>query len=186
MVPQQKSIEIDEGWNDLARARGGSQMAWKALFEEHSPRLLRMTALMTGSADAAHDCVQETFVRALNSAIHHHQGSLRTYLSTIAYRLALTERARRNRLGAIEELDPRSPDPSPLDNAIANEREREVARMLQALPAHFREILILRLHGEHSYEDIADITGLPLGTVKSRIFYAVKAARLEMKKRGMR
>jgi len=185
MVPQQEPGEITTGWDELARARNGSREAWRTLFEQHSPRLLRMTLLMTGSTDAARDCVQETFVRVLNSAVHHQDGSLRAYLSTIAYRLALKETMRLRRLVPADTLDSASSDPSPLDDAIADERQREVARVLRALPAGHREVLILRLHGQHSYEEIAGITGLPLGTVKSRIFNAVKRARTMMKKRGV-
>ena len=183
-MPEQESVELGAGWDDLARARDGSQKAWRALFDQYSPQLLRMTTLLTGSADAARDCVQETFVRALNSVVHHQRGTLRAYLSTIAYRLAITESARLSKLGPLGDPDPPSPDPSPLDKAIATERQREVARVLRTLPPPLREILILRLHGDHSYEEIAGITELPLGTVKSRIFYAVKLARTEMKKRG--
>jgi len=144
-----------------------------------------MAALITGSTDAARDCVQETFVRVLSSVVHHESGSLRAYLSTIAYRLALKERMRLGRLARVAVAEPPSPDPSPLDEAITDERQREFARALWALPAHHREILILRLHGDHSYEEIAEITGLPLGTVKSRIFHAVKSVRSEIKNRGV-
>jgi len=184
-VPEHESVKIAAGWDDLALARSGSQEAWRVLFEQYSPRLLRMTALMTGSTDAARDCVQETFVRVLTSAVHHQSGSLRAYLSTIAYRLALKENMRLRRQTSPENLEPVSSDPSPLEAAIANEQQREVARVLFELPAAHREILILRVHGGHSYEEISEITGLPLGTVKSRIFHAVKSARAKMKKRGV-
>jgi RNA polymerase sigma-70 factor (ECF subfamily) len=185
LVPEHESLEIAAGWDDLARARSGSQRAWRELFEQYSPQLLRMAVLMTGSTDAARDCVQETFVRALDSVVQHQRGTLRTYLSTIAYRLALKENMRLRRLGPVGVPEPISPDPSPLDKAIADERQREVARVLQELPPRHREILVLRLHGDHSYEEIAEITGIPVGTVKSRIFHAVKLARSEMKKRGI-
>lgn len=184
-MPEHEPFEIDAGWDHLARARRGDQEAWKALFDQYSPALLRMSALLTGSTDAARDCVQETFVRVLNSVVHNREGSLRAYLSTIAYRLALKEHTRLRRLAYAGDVEPASPDPSPLDEAIAEERQREVARVIRGLPAHHREIIVLRFHGDHSYEEIAEITGLPLGTVKSRIFHAVKSARSEMKKRGV-
>jgi len=184
-VPEHESVEIDAGWDHLARARMGDQEAWTELFEQYSPRLLRMAALLTGSRDAARDCVQETFIRVLDSAVHHQDGSLRAYLSTITYRLALKENIRLRRLTPEGHREPASPDPSPLDEAIAEERQREVARVIRALPSHHREVLILRLHGEHSYEEIAEITEIPLGTVKSRIFHAVKSARIQMKQRGV-
>lgn len=184
-MPQNESVEIAAGWEVLARARRGSQKAWRELFEQYSPQLLRIVALMTGSTDVARDCVQETFVRILNSVVHHESGSLRSYLSTIAYRLALKENMRLRRLASPGVPEPASSDPSPLDEVIADEQQREVARALRTLPAHHRDILILRFYGDYSYEEIASITGLPLGTVKSRIFHAVKSARSEMKKRGV-
>ncbi len=185
MVPQNESGKIAAGWEDLARARNGSPEAWRILFDQYSPQLLRMAALMTGSADAARDCVQETFVRLLNSVVRDQTGSLRAYLSTIVYRLALKEKMRVSKGVPLGVPEPASPNPSPLDEVIADERQREVARVLLTLPDHHRDILILRLHGDHSYEDISEITGLPLGTVKSRIFHAVKSARAEMKNRGL-
>jgi RNA polymerase sigma-70 factor, ECF subfamily len=185
LVPEHESVEIDAGWDHLARARKGDQEAWKTLFEQYAPQLLRMATLLTGSTDAGRDCVQEAFVRLLNSIVQHKTGTLRAYLSTIAYRLAVKENVRLRRRAPTGDVESISSDPSPLDQAIAEERQQEVARVILALPAHHREILILRLNGEHSYEEIADITGLPLGTVKSRIFHAVKSARSEMKKRGV-
>lgn len=160
-------------------------MAWRELFTTYSPALLRMTALLTGSTDAARDCVQETFVRVLDSAVRHRNGSLRAYLSTIAYRLAVKENMRVKKFSGSGEPEPASLDPSPLEHAIADEIQREVVAVIRALPAHHRDILVLRLHGNHSYEEIAEMTGLPLGTVKSRIFHAVKSAREEMKRRGV-
>ena len=185
MVPEHESLKIGAGWEDLARARRGSQQAWRVLFERHSPSLLRMAALITGSTDAARDCVQEAFVRVLNSVVYHQAGSLRAYLSTIVYRLAVKENIRQRRGTPLRWQDSPSPNPSPLDAAIADERQREVARAILALPEHHRDILILRFHGDHTYEEIAEMTGLSLGTVKSRIFYAVLSTRKALKLRGV-
>lgn len=144
-----------------------------------------MTAMITGSPDAARDCVQETFIKLLSSAASDRGTSLRAYLSTIAYRLALKEQRRWHRHvpGVMGETI--STDPSPLDLVITDDAQREVARVLLSLPDQHREVLSLRFYGEHSYEEIARITGVPLGTVKSRIFNAVKSVRVLMKKRGI-
>jgi RNA polymerase sigma-70 factor (ECF subfamily) len=144
-----------------------------------------MAALMTGSSDSARDCVQETFVRLLGAVVNNRNGTLRAYLSTIVYRLALNENARQGRRARLQVVESVSSDVSPLDEALAHEQQREVARVIRMLPEHHRDILVLRLHGGHSYEEIAEMTGVSLGTVKSRIFYAVKSARKELKKRGV-
>ena len=185
MVSQQEPAEIAGDWEALARAQGGSEEEWSLLFKRHSPVLLRIAALMTGSRDAAHDCVQEAFVRILRADIRHRDGSLRAYLSTIVYRLALKENIRRNKHASLPGDSPESLDLSPLDSTLADERQRGVRRVLESLPGVQRDVLVLRLHGGHSYEDIAGITGVSIGTVKSRMFYAVKAAQKELRKRGL-
>lgn len=140
---------------------------------------------MTGSTDAAQDIVQETFLRLLNGSRDYHEGSFRAFLSTIVYRLALKENTSRQRKRPLVGIEPQSSDPSPLDLAVSDERQRVVAEVLRSLPDHHRDILLLRLYGDRSYEEIADITGVSIGTVKSRIFYAMKATRKELKKRGV-
>jgi RNA polymerase sigma factor (sigma-70 family) len=57
--------------------------------------------------------------------------------------------------------------------------------VMQSLSDDQREILALRYFGGHSYEEIARITGIPIGTVKSRIFYAIKTCREKLTERGV-
>ncbi len=172
-------------WVCLALAREGDESAWRILFQRHHAVLLRMTSLITGSNDAAEDLVQESFVRLMDCDIRHQEGSFRAYLTTIAYRLALKERQRTHvdhRLSGDIVADD---VPSPLEMAIQSERDRLIVRVIQSLPIHQKEILVLRFYGGHSYEEIAAITETPIGTVKSRIFYAVKTCRTELKRRGI-
>jgi len=56
---------------------------------------------------------------------------------------------------------------------------------MQSLPADQREILALRFFGGHRYEEIARITEVPIGTVKSRIFYAIKTCRETLRNQGV-
>jgi RNA polymerase sigma-70 factor, ECF subfamily len=186
VVQEQKSVaEIASDWELLSRAREGDENAWKAIFESHAPRLLRLAAMMTESSDAARDCVQEAFVRLLHAAIRHHDGSVQTYLSTIVYRLAVKECSRRRRVAGVLSTDVDSLDPTPFDLTVSREQETEIIRAIQTLDPPQREILILRFYGGHSYEEIAAMTGVSLGTVKSRIFYAVRAVRTTLHKRGI-
>jgi len=174
---------VADGWGLLARARGGDEKAWSALFAAHSAYLVRLAAMMTGSPDAARDCVQEAFVRLLHAQIRHHEGSVRTYLSTIVFRLAVKEDARQKR-SDVYVPETSSGDPDPLQLALRTEEEREVARALCSLTQQHREVLVLRFYGDHSYDEIAALTSVPIGTVKSRIFNAVKAVRAQLQERG--
>ena len=144
-----------------------------------------MTALITGSADSAKDIVQETFFRLINNRIKNQNGNFKTYLTTIAYRLALKEKYRLNRSkhGPDEYLEDKSE--SPIEEQINEETQNNVFQAIYSLQPNYRDILVLRFYGEHIYEEIAEITQLPLGTVKSRIFYAVKACGEKLKERGV-
>lgn len=172
-------------WDCLDRARNGDEDAWRLLFERHHASLLKIAVLITGSIEAAEDMAQESFVRLLRSRIRHTDGSFKSYLSTIAYRLALKEKRRRGREKDLDGSAMSDENPSPLERAVREERDRHIVHTIHALPEHHRDILILRFYGEHSYEEIARLTRLPLGTVKSRIFYAVKMCQSELRDKGV-
>ncbi|HEX7571898.1 MAG TPA: RNA polymerase sigma factor, partial [Bacteroidota bacterium] len=159
--------------------------AWRDLFERHYPSLVRMTSSITGSVETGHDLAQESFVRLLHVRIRNHTGTFKSFLSTIAYRLALKERTRHNSHLPSDPALIADGSPSPLELAIRDETDMIIFRVIQSLSAEHREILTLRLIGGHSYEEIARMTDVPLGTVKSRMFYAVKLCREELKERGV-
>lgn len=144
-----------------------------------------MTYCITGSTDASHDLAQESFVRLLRVTITHRDGSFGAFLSTMAYHLALKERKKESSRQSLESVDVVDGGPSPLEEAIRDETERMIFRVMQSLASEQREILALRFFGGHSYEEIARISGVPVGTVKSRIFYAVKNCREKLQKEGV-
>lgn len=176
---------MTEDWQKFNRAREGDQDAWRKLFEQHYPALVRMSASITGSLESGHDIAQESFVRLLRVRISHHSGTLKSFLSTIAYRLALKERARRIARPSSAGMHVADGSPSPLELAIRDETDRSIFRVIQSLSAEHREILVLHYFGGHSYEEIAGITSIPIGTVKSRMFYAVKTCRERLKEQGV-
>lgn len=175
---------IDE-WRCLDLARQGDETSWRFLFHRHYKPLVRMTFCITGSLDTAHDLAQESFVRLLRVKIRHREGSFTAFLSTIAYRLALKERKRRSSRRNSEMVDLVDGAPSPLEEVIRDETQRVIFGVMQSLPGDHREILALRFFGGHSYEEIARITDVPIGTVKSRIFYSIKTCRERLQHKGV-
>ena len=141
--------------------------------------------MITGSAAAADDVVQETFVRALDARLKNTKGTVQGFLGTIAYRLALKESKRARRNTRLEGLDTIDPSHNPLDNVLIDERDRQVAHAIGTLDVDHRDVLVLRFYGSHSYEEIAGLLEVPLGTVKSRIFYAVKSCREVLREKGV-
>ena len=175
---------IDE-WRCLDLARQGDETSWRFLFHRHYQPLVRLTFCITGSLDTAQDLAQESFVRLLRVKIRHHEGSFSAFLTTMAYRLALKERRRRSSRPNGEMSDCVDGSPSPLEQVIKDETQRVIYGVIQSLPIDQREILALRFFGGHSYEEIARITDVPIGTVKSRIFYSIKTCRDRLQDKGV-
>lgn len=176
---------MSSDWELWDGARRGDESAWRALIGRHHSRLLSLALLITGSATAAQDVAQEALTRVLELEVTHRRGSVGGLLSTIAYRLALKERERSNRHTTIVGHDPPESAPSALENLLARERDRHITAVIQSLDSEHRDTLVLRFYGGHSYQEIANLTETPLGTVKSRLFYAVKECRKKLREKGI-
>ncbi len=176
---------MNPDWENLFAARKGNQKAFDLIYEKYSGRLLSMAVLIIGSLDLAKDVVQETFIRLLNAKVKDSDGNLKSYISTITYRLALKEKYRRGKLRDIDNFEFSDNSLSPLNNQIEREDQINIFNAITSLPEDQKNILILRFYGGLSYEEIAAVEKLPLGTVKSRIFYAVKAVRDKLKAMGV-
>jgi len=172
-------------WECVKLAADGNEIAWRQLIETHHSRLYRLSLLITGASAAAEDIVQESFVRVLKYAASEHQGNFRSLLMTIAYRLAIRERKHGNRYTSESPDDLSDAAPSAMDVVLNSERDRILAGILHELDDAHRDIILLRFYADHSYEEIARLLGVPIGTVKSRIFYAVKKCREGMRLKGL-
>ncbi len=185
MVYPKGTYEVSDDWRDLDQARHGDEAAWRRLMERHLSRLVALALMMTGSPEFAQDAAQEAFVRLLKANPAPEQGTLRGYLTTIVYHLALKENRRSARQQNVENSSLEDDSPSALESMVRSEREWLVVGAIRALDDAQRTALVLRFYGEHTYEEIAALTGVPLGTVKSRLFYAVKQCREWLKEKGV-
>ncbi len=176
---------MNSDWLCFNKARQGDDKSWRILIEKYQTRLSALALLITGSAAAADDIVQETFVKAMAAKVRNSNGTVQGYLGTIAYRLAVKESKRNRRYVEISELDRHETRDNPLENILNNERDRMVASVIRNLDNEHRDILLLRFYAGHSYDEIADLLNIPLGTVKSRIFYAVKSCRDMLREKGV-
>ena len=176
---------VNSDWECFFRARDGDSPAWHEILERHQSRLAALALLMTGSAAASDDIVQETFLRAFKSRIHHRQGSVRGFLTTIAYRLALKETQHEKRKVELDSGSIEDRNCDPLERLLSSERDRHIAKAIRSLDNDHRDVLTLRFYGDHSYDDIAKLMNIPIGTVKSRMFYAVKRCREHLREKGI-
>jgi len=142
------------------------------LFLPHLDAAFNLAQLLTRNAQDAEDVAQEAYLRAWRAFSGFRGGAARPWLLTIVRNTAFTwlrnNRPWADRAEYHEELHVSS-DATPEVESIGQERARAVERCVQELPADFRETIILREMEELSYQEIAEITGVPRGTVMSRL-----------------
>jgi len=176
----------------IAELKAGSEEAYARLIGEfHQPVYSLVYRVVTDPADAA-DTTQEVFLKVFRGMKHFHgESSLKTWI----YRIALHEAANRRRWWfrhkahetTIEPVEGESdyalqdrladPGESPFDNFAHAEVKTAVEEALREVAEPFRTALILRDLEEMSYEEIADVLQVSLGTVKSRITRGRQALR---------
>jgi RNA polymerase sigma-70 factor (ECF subfamily) len=151
----------------VRRAQRGDRYAFELLVEHHEQRMYTLAARVVGSRDDAADAVQEALVRAW-LALPKFRGDARfsTWLYRIVVNAAHDVRTKR-REQAVEE----PPEPvDPRDRFAAQELSGELQRALNELDESYRVAVVLYDVLGCSYAEIAEMTGVPEGTVKSRIF----------------
>jgi RNA polymerase sigma-70 factor (ECF subfamily) len=149
------------------RAQKGERYAFEKLVEAHEQRMYTLAARVLGSREDAADAVQEALVRAW-LALPKFRGDARfsTWLYRITVNAAHDARAKR-RAPPVEE----PPDPvDPRDRFAERELSGELQRALDALDESYRIAVVLYDVLGCSYAEIAELTEVPEGTVKSRIF----------------
>jgi len=164
----------------VERARAGELQAFNALVARFQDGVYSLTLRMLGSSQAAEDCTQDAFIKAWQRIDTFRGGSFRSWVFTIAANQArdeLRKRVRRPTRSLDEarddpdrpDLDPPGDEPSPEDEAERGEMRIALEQALMTLPDDWREVVVMSdIHGM-DYREIAEATGLALGTVKSRL-----------------
>jgi RNA polymerase sigma-70 factor (ECF subfamily) len=158
------------------------------LHDRHAPLLLALVRRVLGSEDDAEEIVQETFLQVWRQAPRYdpERASVSTWLVLIARSRAI-DRARSRGVRARTE-DSLALEPTPADRSadqvaavLANERRLRVRHALGGLPAEQRTVLEMAYFDGLTQREIAEHTGTPLGTVKTRTLLAMKKLRDELR-----
>jgi RNA polymerase sigma-70 factor (ECF subfamily) len=143
--------------------------------------------LLRETADAE-DAVQEAYLQALRHFAGFRGENARAWLLTIVRRVCYgwAERARRHGWSEPDLLDelPGAGD-DPETAFLRGERREQLARAVEALPFPFREVIVLREIQDLSYQEIAAVTGVPIGTVMSRLARARRRLQQALEAEGM-
>lgn len=169
MTPSTHTAEPQD--EDLLRAMlDGDEQAFTALYRRRQAGLFRFALQMSGSAVVAEDVTQEVFLTLIRDGRGYdpRRGSLCAYLFGIARNKVLRSFERESR---VEEAasEPASPDGGPLEELTRGESIRAVRDAVLALPAHYRETVVLCDLHEMPYEQAAQVLGCAVGTVRSRL-----------------
>jgi RNA polymerase sigma-70 factor (ECF subfamily) len=145
---------------------------FEKIFLPHLDAAYNLARLLIRNADDAQDVVQESYLKAFRAFPGFRGGASRPWILTIVRNTSFSwlrdNRSRADGAEFHEELHV-SGGPSPEAELIGNERALAVERCVQGLPADFREAIVLREMEDLSYQEIAEITGVPRGTVMSRL-----------------
>jgi RNA polymerase sigma-70 factor (ECF subfamily) len=163
-----RSGELDDG--TLARARAGDPRAFRALYEHHAHAVHLFLRRMLRDDAAAQDALQDAFLRVLRALGRFDPrgpARLSTWIFTIARRVALT---------AIEQREARRRAASAAPSSLAVVHPQDLRLLLEAavaeLPEALRSTFVLRECCELSYEEVAAVESVDIGTVKSRLHRA--------------
>ena len=162
----------------LARMKQGDEAAFVALYRRHKDAVYRLALLYCGSHQQAADVTQDTFIHFIGKPGQYDpaRGSLASWLCGIARNLARKSAGEREiatdpeRFGdgaaPYEEHIDRD---TPLERLMRGETAELVRRALRGVAPHYRDVLILCELSELSYADAAQLCGIDIGTVRSRL-----------------
>lgn len=170
----------------VSRMAAGDHSALMELYERYQRSLLSYLRLLTPDTGLAEELLQDTLLAAWTGARGYAgQASVQGWLLGIARRRAHDAMRRRSlRLVERSELESTpSAEPNPEDVALARAERTELATAIDQLGSIHREVLILTFVHELSYQDLSEVLGIPIGTVKSRLSNAKQALRTQLRAR---
>jgi RNA polymerase sigma-70 factor (ECF subfamily) len=165
----------------------GDDDAFRVLVERESSNVIGLCRRMLGDPYEAEDVAQEAFLRAYRSLpTFRGDGPFGAWVWRIALRMAL---ARLKQRPADLQADPTraegwlevpEAESDPAGGLLGEEQRQELLHAISALPESQRRVVALRFHSEQSLEEISTSTGVPIGTVKSRLHRALAALRHQL------
>lgn len=191
-----RSVQRQDDAELIRRCLAGDQNAYQQLLEKYRRQVLSLVWRMVSNREEAQDLAQEAFIRAFRS-LHTFDisRSFPAWLFRITTNLCV-DFYRRKKLDTVplvqsagqdhEEriLEVESPDRGPDEEYAGKSRAERLEKMVRALPAPYRIVILLRHQSDMAYEEIAEALNLPIGTVKARLHRAHKMLREKLERWG--
>ncbi len=179
----------------VASAARGLEGSFEELVNRYQRPISAFVYRMVGDYDAALDLTQEIFIKVYASLSRYRpEFKFSTWIYKIAHNAAIDHLRRsfsRERSLSVGtetdnyELPLESEGLTPEQQSEREERRGEIENVVRSLPTAYRELIVLRHSQDLTYEEIVEVTGLPLGTVKNRLFRAREMMRQQFINRGI-
>jgi len=178
----------------IARMRRGDPDALAAMISRYQHRLYRYLLRLVREPAAADDLFQQTWLRVMEKIGRYDaRRNFESWLFTVAHNLAIDAWRGQRGESPLDEADGgdsgerlRTGDPDALEQLLDFERGAMLAACMHELPAIHREVLTLRFEEDMKLEEIAEVAGIPLATVKSRLSRALEGLRAAINARSPR
>ncbi len=176
----------------VKRCQEGDREAFRILVERYQARATRLAYRYVGNMDDAQDITQDAFIRVHRSIKDfRNESQFYTWFYRILVNLAL-DHFRRNKMRAAEfedgvllrsqsASDAQTRKTNPREELWKKQRQQAIVGAIDTLPPDQRTTVILREIDGLSYEEIAQVTKVPIGTVMSRLFYARRKLQVKLK-----
>ena len=179
----------------VASAARGLECSFEELVNRYQRPISAFVYRMVGDYDAALDLTQEIFIKVYASLSRYRpEFKFSTWIYKIAHNAAIDHlrrtSSRERSLSVGTETDNydlplESEGLTPEQQSEREERRGEIENVVRSLPTAYRELIVLRHSQDLTYEEIVEVTGLPLGTVKNRLFRAREMMRQQFINRGI-
>ncbi len=179
-------VQHDSDLSLVRRARDGDFGAFELLFERHRTMVFRYAYQMAPRRDDAEDIVQEAFVRAYqNLARYRDEAKFTTWLLRIVTNLCTDQARMSTRRQSLEQQEAGGAltwmtvgeTDDPIENLEQDRKAAALRKALNALPAHHRNMIVLRDLEGREYSEISTILGCTIGGAKLRVLRARRALR---------
>ena len=178
----------------IVKSISGREDSFEELVRRYQRPIVNYVFRMLGNYDSSLDVTQEIFIKVYNSMSKYSaEYKFSTWLYKISHNAAIDHlRRHNNHVQSLEvegedgayQLQFESKRPSPEKEREYSEWRQEIESVVKCLPTGYRELIVLRHTQDLSYDEIADVTNLPLGTVKNRLFRAREMMREMFVERG--
>ena len=178
----------------VQRALSGDADAFGEIVQRWERRIFALAFGMLGREEDARDATQETFFAAFRNLRNFRgEAKVSSWLHRIAINQCITRQRRAKVRGETALEDETSSEgatflaparQSPAQAAESRERTKIVRRAVTALPPELREVIVMKEFEELTFQEIADVLDLPLSTVKSRLYTALRQLRMRLERQG--